>query len=303
MKTLLVILGPTAVGKTEFSLKMAELFSSPILNADSRQVYRDIPIGTAAPTEMELQRVKHYFVGTLSLEDYYSAAQYEIDTLKLLHELFRHRDVVVMSGGSMLYIDAVCRGIDDIPTIDDTTRLWMRERYEREGLERLVEELRLLDPEYYAICDHKNPKRVIHALEICHMSGRTYTSFRVGNIKQRPFNILKIGLERERADLFGRINSRVDDMVTKGLIEEASRVSSYRHLNALNTVGFKEMFNYLDGNWNLDFALDKIRRNTRVYAKKQMTWFKKDASIHWFCPTDLNAIRYFIYKQLADCGK
>lgn len=299
MKTLIVILGPTCVGKTEFSLKMAELFSSPILNADSRQLYRDIPIGTAAPTEAELQRAKHYFVGTLGLEEYYSAAQYEIDALQLLSQLFAQRDVVVMSGGSMLYIDAVCRGIDDIPTINDNIRNWMRCRYEREGLDSLVAELQRLDPDYSARCDLKNPKRVVHALEVCHQTGRTYTSFRIGNVKKRPFNILKIGLERERTDLFCRINERVGKMLEEGLLDEVRKVLPWRHQNSLNTVGFKELFKYCDGEWELDFALDKIRRNTRVYAKKQMTWFKKDASTHWINPDNMDDIRYFIQNQIG----
>lgn len=299
MKTLIVILGPTCVGKTEFSLKMAELFSSPILNADSRQLYRDIPIGTAAPTEAELQRAKHYFVGTLGLEEYYSAAQYEIDALQLLSQLFAQRDVVVMSGGSMLYIDAVCRGIDDIPTINDNIRNWMRCRYEREGLDSLVAELQRLDPDYSARCDLKNPKRVVHALEVCHQTGRTYTSFRIGNVKKRPFNILKIGLERERTDLFCRINERVGKMLEEGLLDEVRKVLPWRHQNSLNTVGFKELFKYCDGEWELDFALDKIRRNTRVYAKKQMTWFKKDTSTHWINPDNMDDIRYFIQNQIG----
>lgn len=299
MKTLIVILGPTCVGKTEFSLQMAELFSSPILNADSRQLYRDIPICTAAPTAEERRRAKHYFVGTLALDEYYSAAQYEADALKVLDKLFAHQDVVVMSGGSMLYIDAVCQGIDDIPTINSDIREWMRSRYEHEGLDRLVEELREFDPEYYRICDLKNPKRVVHALEICHQSGRTYTSFRIGKTKVRPFNVLKIGLERKRQELFARINCRVDNMMAAGLLDEARSVLPWRNQNSLNTVGFKELFKYLDGEWELDFALEKMRRNTRVYAKKQMTWFKKDASTHWFRPDKADDIRYFIKKQLG----
>ncbi len=284
IKTLVVLLGPTGVGKTALSLRLAELLGTPILNADSRQLYRDIPIGTAAPTEAERERVKHYFVGTLGLKDYYSAAQYEADALALLQELFRERDVVLLTGGSMMYIDAVCKGIDDIPTVDDDTRQLLRRRYENEGLEPLVSELRLLDPEYHAICDTRNPKRVVHALEICYMTGRTYTSFRRGTEKQRPFRVLKIGLHREREDLFNRINSRVDRMLEAGLLDEAQRVLPYHCFNSLNTVGYKELFKYFDGEWTLDFALEKIRRNSRVYAKKQMTWFAHDAETLWFHP-------------------
>lgn len=280
-KTLKVIIGPTGVGKTDYALSMAEQYGCPILNADSRQLYRDIPIGTAAPTAEEQQRVKHYFVGTLGLEDYYSAAQYEQDAMKLLTELFQTHDTLVMSGGSMMYIDAVCKGIDDIPTVDDDTRQLLKSRYEAEGLEPLVAELRLLDPEYYDICDKRNPKRVVHALEICYMTGRTFTSYRVRKQVKRPFRIEKIGLQRPRPELFDRINRRVDKMVEQGLLEEAQRVLPYRTCNSLNTVGYKELFKYFDGEWNLDFALEKIRRNSRVYAKKQITWFKKDSDVNW----------------------
>lgn len=280
-KTLKVIIGPTGVGKTDYALSMAEQYGCPILNADSRQLYRDIPIGTAAPTAEEQQRVKHYFVGTLGLEDYYSAAQYEQDAMKLLTKLFQTHDTLVMSGGSMMYIDAVCKGIDDIPTVDDDTRQLLKSRYEVEGLEPLVAELRLLDPEYYDICDKRNPKRVVHALEICYMTGRTFTSYRVRKQVNRPFRIEKIGLQRPRPELFDRINRRVDKMVEQGLLEEAQRVLPYRTCNSLNTVGYKELFKYFDGEWDLDFALEKIRRNSRVYAKKQITWFKKDPDVNW----------------------
>lgn len=299
MKTLVVLLGPTGVGKTELSLRLAESFCTPILNADSRQIYRDIPIGTAAPTIAERERVPHYFVGTLALEDYYSAAQYEADVLRLLPTLFRERDVVLLSGGSMMYIDAVCRGIDDIPTVDDETRAFLRARYEREGLAPLAEELRLRDPEYYAACDVRNPKRVVHALEICYMTGRTFTSFRQRKVKERPFQILKIGLRREREELYARISARVDAMVGQGLLAEAERVLPYRACNALNTVGYKELFKYFDGEWPLEMALEKIKRNTRVYSRKQMTWFRKDEAIRWFHPDQFEAIRYFIQNSTS----
>ena len=280
-KTLQVILGPTGVGKTAYALRQAERLGCPILNADSRQLYRQLPIGTAAPTAGEQARVRHYFVGTLDLEQTYSAAQYEADALALLDGLFRDHDTVVLSGGSMLYIDAVCRGIDDIPTVQPETRLHLRQRLEAEGLEALLAELRLLDPVYYAECDRRNTQRVVHALEICYQTGRPFSAFRTGQVAQRPFRIEKIGLWRERPVLFDRINRRVDAMVEAGLIEEARSVLPFRHLNALNTVGYKELFQYFDGEWTLDFALEKIRRNTRVYAKKQLTWFKKDPDVCW----------------------
>lgn len=299
MKTLITLQGPTGVGKTELSLRLAEFFDTCILNADSRQVYRDIPIGTAAPTEAERQRVLHHFVGMLALDDYYSAAQYESDVLQLLNdEVFPQKDVAILSGGSMMYIDAVCKGIDDIPTIDAETREMMRERYEREGLEPLAEELRLLDPDYYAECDIRNPKRVVHALEICYMTGRTYTSFRVRRKAHRPFRIIKVGLQREREELYARINRRVDSMMQDGWLDEARRVLPFRHCNSLNTVGYKELFKYLDGEWELDFALEKIRRNTRVYSRKQMTWFRRDEEVRWFHPEDENGILDYLQAVL-----
>ena len=299
MKTLITLQGPTGVGKTELSLRLAEFFDTCILNADSRQVYRDIPIGTAAPTEAERQRVPHHFVGMLALDDYYSAAQYESDVLQLLNdEVFPQKDVAILSGGSMMYIDAVCKGIDDIPTIDAETREMMRERYEREGLEPLAEELRLLDPDYYAECDIRNPKRVVHALEICYMTGRTYTSFRVRRKAHRPFRIIKVGLQREREERYARINRRVDSMMQDGWLDEARRVLPFRHCNSLNTVGYKELFKYLDGEWELDFALEKIRRNTRVYSRKQMTWFRRDEEVRWFHPEDENGILDYLQAVL-----
>ena len=299
-KTVIVLLGPTAVGKTNLSLRLAQQFDCPIISADSRQLYRDIPIITAAPTAEEQARVPHYFVGTLGLTDYYSAARYEEEVMALLAEHFKEHDVAVLTGGSMMYIDAVCDGIDDIPTVDEHTRALMMERYHREGLEALAAELRLLDPEYYAQCDIRNPKRVIHALEICYMTGTTYTSFRVRQKKERPFRILKIGLQREREDLFDRINRRVTQMVEQGALEEVRRVMPYRAENSLNTVGVKELLKVLDGEWELNFALDRLRKNTRVYAKKQMTWFKKDDSIHWFHPEQEAEIMDFVKREVGE---
>ena len=299
-KTVIVLLGPTAVGKTNLSLRLAQQFDCPIISADSRQLYRDIPIITAAPTAEEQARVKHHFVGALGLTDYYSAARYEGEVMALLAEHFKDHDVAVLTGGSMMYIDAVCDGIDDIPTVDEYTRALMMERYQREGLEALAAELRLLDPEYYAQCDIRNPKRVIHALEICYMTGKTYTSFRVRQKKERPFRILKIGLQREREDLFDRINRRVTQMVEQGALEEVRRVMPYRAENSLNTVGVKELLKVLDGEWELNFALDRLRKNTRVYAKKQMTWFKKDDSIHWFHPEQEAEIMDFVKREVGE---
>lgn len=284
MKTLIVLIGPTGVGKTELSLRLAEHYHTCIVSADSRQLYADLKIGTAAPTTEQLQRVKHHLVGTLQLTDYYSAAQYETEVLKLLDMLFTEQDIVVLTGGSMMYVDAVCKGIDDIPTVDAETRQLMLQKYETEGLERLCAELKLLDPEYYKIVDLKNPKRVVHALEICYMTGKTYTSFRTQQKKERPFHIIKIGLTRDREELYDRINQRVDMMIEDGLIEEAKQVYPYRTLNSLNTVGYKEIFKYLDEEWTLPFAIEKIKQNSRIYSRKQMTWFKRDEEIRWFHP-------------------
>lgn len=298
MAALIVLIGPTGVGKTELSLRLAEHFHTCIVSADSRQLYADLKIGTAAPTSEQLNRVPHYLVGTLKLTDYYSAARYEEEALAILDNLFLQHDTVILTGGSMMYIDAICKGIDDIPTVDTETRELMLQRYETEGLEKLCAELKLLDPEYYRIVDLKNPKRVIHALEICYMTGKTYTSFRTQQKKQRPFRIIKVGLTRDRAELYDRINRRVDIMIEEGLLEEARSVYPYRTLNSLNTVGYKEMFNYLNGTWELPFAIEKIKQNSRIYSRKQMTWFKRDEEIQWFHPEQETEILDYINTKI-----
>ena len=306
--TLIVILGPTAVGKTELTLSLAEHYACPILNCDSRQIYRDMRIGTAAPTQEQLDRVRHYFVGQLDLNEYYSAAKYEQEVLQLTSELFKTHNTLLLSGGSMMYIDAVCNGIDDIPTVDEEVRATLAKRLQEEGLEKLLAELRLADPEHYDFVDHKNAKRVVHALEVCYTTGKPYSSFltrktlRCGasttQTADRPFRILKIGLERPREELFARINSRVDDMINSGLLHEAMTLLPHRHENALNTVGYKEMFNVLDGTWELPMAIERLKKNTRVYAKKQMTWFKHDTGVTWFHPNDKDGIIKHINENL-----
>ena len=296
-KTLIVITGPTAVGKTALCLDVAKHFDIPIINADSRQIFRELKIGTARPSDEQLAQVHHDFVGMLGLDDYYSASLFEQQVLALLEQQFQSRDYALMAGGSMMYIDAVCDGIDDIPTIDDETRATMKRRLAEEGLEALVEELRRLDPEYYEIVDRQNPRRVVHALEICQMTGQTYTSFRKRERRQRPFDIVKIGLNLPREELYDRINRRVDQMMEQGLLDEARRLLPYRHLNALNTVGYKEMFAYLDGIWSLDEAVERMKGNTRRYARKQLTWYKKDEQIRWFRPDETDNIIEYI------CGK
>ena len=277
-QTLIVLIGPTGVGKTELSLRIAEYFKTSIISSDSRQLYAELKIGTAAPTPEQLKRVPHYFVGTLQLTDYYSAAQYETEVMSVLEQLFQQHHVVLLTGGSMMYVDAICKGIDDIPTVDA--------------------ELKLLDPEFYKIVDLNNPKRVIHALEICYMTGKTYTSFRTQQKKERPFHILKIGLTRDRAELYDRINRRVDQMMDEGLLEEARSVYAHRELSSLNTVGYKEIFKYLDGEWDLDFAIEKIKQNSRIYSRKQMTWFKRDEEIRWFHPEQEKEILSYLQASI-----
>jgi tRNA dimethylallyltransferase len=305
------------VGKTEICLQIAEHYGIDIINADSRQIFAEIPIGTAAPTAEQMQRVRHYFVGTHHIGDYYSASSYEQDVLKLLRKLAEvegqrskdegqgehpspnnHHPIALLSGGSMMYIDAVCNGIDDIPNIREDIRNEMKRRLEDEGLDSLLEELSRLDPEHYAIVDRKNPRRILHALEICHQTGRTYTSFRTGEKRKRPFNIIKIGLNRDRDELYERINIRVLDMMEQGLEQEARAMLPHRELNALNTVGYKEMFQYFDGAIPLEEAVRQIQSNSRRYARKQLTWYKRDAEIMWFNPENVNEITNYIDSRL-----
>nr|WP_314866175.1 tRNA (adenosine(37)-N6)-dimethylallyltransferase MiaA [uncultured Prevotella sp.] len=291
-KTLIVVTGPTGVGKTEATLRLAEHFGVPVINADSRQIFAEIPIGTAAPTAAQQARARHYFVGNHHLDDYYSASLFEEDVLKIINEA--SSKVSLLSGGSMMYIDAVCKGIDDIPTIRPEVRQEMMQLLESEGLEKMCELLHEWDPEHWAVVDRNNPRRVIHALEICKQTGRTYTSFRSNTIKERPFNIIKIGLNRDRETLYQRINQRVLQMIDDGMIEEAQHVYPKRMLNSLNTVGYKELFEYLDGLTTLDEAIFKIQSNTRRYARKQLTWYKRDAEMTWFSPDNIEEILNYL---------
>jgi len=297
MKTLIVITGPTGVGKTELCLSVAERYGIDIINADSRQIYKEIPIGTAAPTKEQQQRVRHHFVATKSITDYYSASMYEQDVMSMLEHC--PSSVALLSGGSMMYIDAVCNGIDDIPTISNDIREMMKHRLETEGLDSLLLELKRLDPEYYDKVDKNNTRRVVHALEICLQSGKTYTSFRTGERKQRPFDIIKIGLTRDKVakvkrgqviydhnELYERINARVLQMMQYGLLDEARSMYPYKGINALNTVGYKELFKYFEGQIPIDEAVRQIQSNSREYARKQLTWFRKDQSVTWFHPNN-----------------
>ncbi|HIW44136.1 MAG TPA: tRNA (adenosine(37)-N6)-dimethylallyltransferase MiaA [Candidatus Prevotella stercoripullorum] len=294
MNTLIVIVGPTGVGKTALCIDVAKQLDTVIINADSRQMFKEIPIGTAAPTDDEQNMVKHYFIGNLCIKDYYNASMFENEVITLLGRLFHEKDVVILSGGSMMYVDAVCNGIDDIPTVNEHIRNLVKEDYERHGLSKMQNKLKELDPEYYSIVDKNNPKRVIHAVEICLSTGRTYTSFRTNIKKERPFRIIKIGLTRERGELYGSIDERVENMIASGLIDEARRMHPYKGLNALNTVGYKELFDYFDGNCTLEEAIFRIKCNTHKYCRKQLTWFKRDKDIRWFSPDNVEEIINYI---------
>ena len=285
-KTLIVITGPTGIGKTDTAIKVAQTLGTEIISADSRQIYRGIPIGTACPTEDELAKVKHHFINILDLDQYYSAAQFENDVMMLLPELFKTHDCVVMCGGSMMYVDAVCNGIDDIPTVSEEVRVQAYSILENQGLEEVAKRVQEVDPEYFAIADKQNAKRLVHALEIYMQSGKPFSSFRTGQKKERSFRILKFALNMPREELFTRINMRVDKMIELGLEEEARRVYHLRHLNSLNTVGYKEMFAYFDGTMDFITAKERLKKNTRVYAKKQMTWYAKDPDISTLHPAN-----------------
>lgn len=290
--TLLVVLGPTGVGKTDVSLAIARKYGIGVINADSRQIYAEIPIGTAAPTPEQMVGVRHWFVGSRHISEAYNANMYERDVMELLSA--SDAPLALLSGGSMMYIDAVCYGIDDIPDVPEELRQSLKDRLAADGLAPLVEQLRQLDPQYAGEADLINPRRVLHALEICLVSGLPYSSFRKNTRRERPFEILKIGLNMPRVQLYDRINRRVDQMLQDGMIEEALRVYPYRHLNALNTVGYKEMFDYLDGLTTLHEAALKMKSATRRYARKQLTWFKRDGQIRWFNPANIEEILNYI---------
>lgn len=301
MKNLIVITGPTGVGKTKLCLDIAKHYSCEIINCDSRQIFKEIPIGTAAPTVAQQQQVRHHFVGTLALDDYFSASMYEEQVCKLIEE--SKSENFILSGGSMMYIDAVCNGIDQLPTVRDDIRELMKKRLECEGLEVLVKELQELDPEHWEVVDKKNPRRILHALEICHQTSLPYSSFLKKEKNKRPFKVIKIGLIRPREELYERINDRVLAMIEEGMVAEAQKVYPMRHYNSLNTVGYKELFEYIDGNISLDEAITKIQSNTRKYMRKQVTWFKRDQDIKWFNPSETKEIIKYIDCSLALGGK
>lgn len=286
-QVLIVVLGPTGVGKTELAVRLAQRVGAEIVSADSRQLFRELKIGVAPPSSENLAAVKHHFIGSHSIFENYSAGQYEIDAIKILTEIFETQDVAMLVGGSMLYIDAVCKGIDDIPTVDEKTRKYWNEIYREKGLEFIQNKLKELDPKHFnEQIDIKNPKRVIHALEICTITGRPFSEIRTGKIAKRDFEIIKIGINLPREILYNNINERVDKMITAGLVEEAEKFYPYKNLNTLNTVGYKELFEYFDGKISLEFAIEHIKRDTRHYAKKQLSWFGRDKEITWFLPNE-----------------
>ncbi len=290
MNTLFVILGPTGVGKTDLSIEVASMLGTSVISCDSRQIYRELSIGVASPSPEQLAAVKHYFIATRSVEEHYSAGQYELDALPIIESEIAANGCAVMVGGSMLYIDAVCRGIDDIPTIDEELRRSVRRIYDEQGIEEVRRRLRLLDPQHYAEVDLRNVKRMLHALEVCYQTGQPFSKLRTGGVKRRSFEIVKIGLDCPREVLYDNIDRRVLKMIQQGLEREVRSVSDKRHLNALNTVGYKEMFAYLDGEYDLDRAIELIQRNTRHYAKKQLSWFKRYGDVQWFSPYDRQRI-------------
>jgi tRNA dimethylallyltransferase len=301
-KYLVIILGPTASGKTDTAIQVAEIFNTEIISADSRQLYKELKKGTAVPDESQLKKIRHHLIGTISVHDYYNASMYEQDVLKVLGSLYIEKDIVVMVGGSGMYIDVVCHGIDDLPAIDPVVRETLVQRIKNEGIQSIRLELKKLDPEYYSRTDLKNPKRILKALEVYYMTGTPYSAFLSGPKKERPFKIIKIGLNPDRTELYERINTRIDSMIEKGLVEEAKSFYGIKDCNALNTVGYKEIFEYLDGKMTLDQSVTLIKKNTRRYARRQLTWFRRDNEITWFKPEEIDNIIHHI-KQETEKGK
>ncbi len=296
-KKLIVLLGPTGVGKTDLSLSIAKKYNTSIISSDSRQIYKETVIGTAAPSAELISKVKHHFIAKLSIQDYYNVSMFEFDVLDTVEEIHKTNDYAFMTGGSCMYIDAVCKGIDDMPTIDMDIRNKLMDRWKNEGIDVLRFELKNLDPVFYAETDIKNPKRILKGLEVCYQTGKPYSSFRKKTAKQRPFDIIKIGINRDRDELYNRINLRVDQMIEDGLLDEVKALLEFRKLNSLNTVGYKEFFPFFDGEYSLDKAVELVKRNSRRYAKRQLSWFNRDKDIEWFHPDNVDEILNFIDQQ------
>ena len=299
-KYLILIAGPTAVGKTQLSLSIAEQYKTDIISCDSRQFYKEMCIGTAVPNADELSKIKHHFIQNLSIEDNYSIGQFERDALAKIEALHKNKNVVVMVGGSGMYIDAVCKGLDDFPPVPDSIREELNLRHQNEGLDALKEELMKLDPDYHELVDSSNPHRIIRAIEVCMVSGKPFSSFRKQQAKKRNFKTVKIILNREREELYSRINKRVDKMMTEGLLEEVKKLYDYKDYNALQTVGYKELIAYFDGEWDLETAIEEIKKNTRRYAKRQMTWFRRDPSNHFFKPENESEIMAYLKENITN---
>jgi tRNA dimethylallyltransferase len=302
MDTLIIVLGPTGVGKSDISIQLAKHYHTEIVSADSRQFFRELTIGTAVPSSDDLNEINHHFIQNKSIHHYYNVSEYETEVLELIQELHKKLNPLILTGGSMLYLDTICNGIDDIPTVDPEIRDEVIRWYEENGIEALRQRLQEVDPEYYQIVDQNNPKRMLHAVEVCQMTGKTFTSFRTRTVKERPFRIIKIGVNQDRKLLYIRINERVLRMMEAGLLEEARSVYPYRSLNSLNTVGYKELFTYFDGDCTLEEAVDLIQRNTRKYARKQLTWFRRDQQIKWFEPDQINEIIKYIDQTMNENG-
>lgn len=286
-KTLIIIAGPTASGKTALSIALALHFNTPILSADSRQFYKEMKIGTASPSEDELQKVKHFFIGNLSIDDYYNVFKYENEALSILNECFTSNNIVIACGGSGLYLDALCYGIDDLPDPDPILRNKLSTQIKNGETEKLLEQLKEIDPDYYAMVDKQNPQRILRALEVCLQTGKTFSSQRKQQQKNRHFNIVKYCLSLSREELYKRINHRTDSMIKLRLVEEAKTLYPYRNVNALNTVGYKELFDYIDGKCSLEQSITDIKTHTRHYAKRQITWFKRDSSYQWLTSDEI----------------
>ena len=295
-KKLILLAGPTGIGKTETAIEVAENFHSEIISADSRQIYKELKIGSAAPNKIQLNRVKHHFVGILDIHEYYNASIYEEAVLGFLENYFKRNDVVILTGGSGLYIDAVLKGIDDLPTIDPSLRKELADKYKNEGIESIRNQLKILDPVYYKQVDLKNPNRILKGIEVTLMTGKPYSSFLTNSSKKRFFSIIKTGITAPREIIYNRINQRVDEMIKKGLVEEAQSLYHFKHANALNTVGYKELFTYFDGKSTLDEAIEEIKKNTRHYAKRQLTWFTRDKEIKWFSINEKNKLLDYLYR-------
>jgi len=299
-KTLIILLGPTGVGKTDLCLKLANYYNAEIISCDSRQIYKEMSIGTAVPDQLTLESIPHHFIRSHSIHDYYNASKFEIEVLERLEILFQKKDIVLMTGGSMMYIDALCKGIDDLPEVDEELRRSLMARMESEGIESLRNELRYYDPVYYNEVDLRNPKRILHALEICLMTGVPYSTLRTNQPKNRPFHIIKLGLNLDREILYNRINQRVEKMFEDGLEQEALNLYPFRYLNSLNTVGYRELFDYFDGKITIEVAKEKIKANSRKYARKQLTWFRRDPEIKWFTPEMKDEIIAYVNRQLDE---